>query len=533
MSNKPKELIFEEEAREALRKGVETLTDVVGVTLGPKGRHVGIDASFGAPKITNDGNSIAADVEVKDQYIEMGVSMGKEVASKMKEKCGDGTTSSLLLLGGLVDHGVKNIASGTSPIQLKRGMEIACEAIIAQLEKGKSEIKKDQEIEEIATASASGIEEVGKMIAEAFRQVGKTGVISIEEAKGTESVIELVEGMQFDRGYLSSYFCTNTEKMTCEMESPRFLITDQKITSAQEILPLLQAAAGSAQQLIIIADEIEGDALSTLVVNKLRGTLKICAVKAPGFGDRRKALLQDIATLTGATLISEETGTLLKDADSSFLGGSEKIEITKDTTTIVNGEGKSEAVQERVQQIENEIKNTTSSYDQEKLEERKAKLSGGVAVIRVGAATEPAMKQKKQLFEDSLNSTRAAVEEGVVTGGGIALLRAAKAAEKELKLGKEEQLGAEIAFSACETPFRRLVENSGFEPSVLLAEALAAKDHFGFNVGTGKVEDLFKAGVRDPLKVVRTALQLATSTAGVILLSECLIGEAPEEEESN
>ncbi|NGX26354.1 MAG: 60 kDa chaperonin [Chlamydiae bacterium] len=525
MSNQAKELIFEEEAREYLRKGIKKLTDVVGVTLGPKGRHVGLDASWGAPKITNDGNHIAKDVELKDQYANMGVSIGKEVASKMKEKCGDGTTTSILLLGSLVEHGVKNIAAGASPILIKRGMEKTVDAIVGQLEKSASVVKKDSEIEEIATASASGQEEVGKMIAEAFRQVGKSGVISIEEAKGTETTIEMVEGLEFDRGYASAYFCTNPENMTCVMTKPRILVTDKKISSVQEILPLLQTSATGAQELLIIADDIEGDALSTLVVNRLRGTLKVCAVKAPGFGDRRKALLQDIAILTGATLVSEEMGSTLKDADSSVLGGAEKIIITKDHTTIVGGEGEVKAIQERVKQIEGEMEHTTSSYDKEKLEERKAKLSGGVAVIRVGALTEPALKAKKQTFEDSLNSTRAAIEEGIVVGGGIALIRASKAVEKELKLEKEEKVGMQIVLDACTAPFKQLVAGSGYDSSVYLEEVKNQKEQMGFNVMTGQVEDLFKAGVRDPLKIVKSGLLFASSAAGVVLLSECLIGE--------
>lgn len=530
MSDQGKELIFEEEAREFLRKGIQQLTDVVGVTLGPKGRHVGLDASWGAPKITNDGNSIASDVELKDQYENMGASIGKEVATKMKEKCGDGTTTSLLLLGSLVEHGVKNVASGASPIHVKRGMEKALGAITKELEKGATEIQNNSDIEEIAIASASGSEEVGKMIAEAFDQVGKSGVISIEEAKGTDTTIEMVEGMQFDRGYASPYFVTNSETMICEMEKPRVLITDKKITSIQEILPLLQAAAQAAQEILIIADDIEGDALSTLVVNRLRGTLKVCAVKAPGFGDRRKAMLLDLAILTGAAFISEETGTTLKEADSSSIGGCEKVIITKDTTTIVAGEGDPKAIQDRVKQIEAEIALATSSYDKDKLEERKAKLSGGVAVIRVGAPTEPAMKQKKQVFEDSLNSTRAAIEEGVVVGGGIALLRASLVAKESLKLPHEEAVGASITFDACAAPFKRIVENSGFEPSVYHEKVLGEKPHMGFNVKTEKVEDLYKAGVRDPLKVVKSGLEFAISAAAVVLLSECLIGDAPEDD---
>lgn len=525
MSDKAKELIFEEEAREFLRKGIKELTDVVGVTLGPKGRYVGLDSGYGSPQITNDGNSIVKDIELKNQYANMGASIGKEMATKMKETCGDGTTTSILLLGALVDSGVKNIASGTSPILVKRGMEKAAAAIIAELEKKATAIAQNSDIEEIAIASASGSKEVGKLIAEAFKKVGKEGVISIEEAKGVETTIEMVEGMQFDRGYTSAYFCTNVEKMICEMASPRILITDAKINSVQEILPILQATAAAGQELLIIADDIEGDALSTLVINRLRGKLKVCAVKAPGFGDRRKALLEDLAILTGATVVSEETGTVLKDVSSEMIGSAEKIVITKDKTTIISGSGNVELIKNQIKQIEAETEKTTSSYDKTKLEERKAKLSGGVAVIKVGASTEAELKQKKQLFEDALSSTRSAIEEGVVVGGGIALLRASKCVEKELKLSKDEEVGARITFDACATPFKKLVTNSGYEASVFLEEILSQKDQFGFNVSTGKVEDLFKAGLRDPLKMVKNGLKFAVSAAGVVLLSECLIGE--------
>lgn len=531
MSTQPKELIFEEEAREALRQGIKKLMDVVGVTLGPKGRYVGIDLSWGSPKITNDGNSIIKEIELKDQYANMGVSIGKEVVTKMKEKCGDGSTTSVLLLGSLVEYGVRNIASGTSPILLKRGMEKAAEAVIAELQKKGTAVSKDSEVEDIATASASGDEEIGKMIAEAFRRVGKSGVVSIEEGKGIETSIEIVEGMQFNKGYSSSYFCTNMEKMLCSMMNPRILVTDKKISSIQEILPILQATAAAAQELLIIADDIEGDALSTLVINKLRGTLKVCAVKAPGFGDQRKALLQDIASITGATLVSEDIAMTLKNVESSMLGGAENILITKETTTIVNGEGKPKNIQERIKQIEAESKIATNSYDKEKLEERKAKLSGGVAVIRVGAPTESALKQKKRTFEDSLNSTRAALEEGVVIGGGIALLRAAKTCEKNIDLTKDELLGAKIVFQACAFPFKQLVANSGHDSNVMLEEILGQKESIGFNVKNEKVEDLLKAGIRDPLKIVKNALKFAISGAGIVLLSECLIGNAPEKEE--
>lgn len=524
-----KEFIFEEAARNKLREGIEKLADVVSVTLGPKGRYVGLQSSWGAPKITNDGNSIAKDVELKDQYVNMGISIGKEVASKMKEKCGDGTTSTILLLKALVQNGVKNIASGSSPIEIKRGMEKAVDAILEKLEKLSIPVKGDHEILSIATASASGTEEIGKIIAEAFKKVGKSGVITIEEGKGTETTIESVEGMQFDRGYSSSYFCTNAEKLIVEMNNPSILITDKKISSVQELLPILQATAAAGKELLIIADDIEGDALSTLVVNRIRGTLKVCAVKAPGFGDRRKALLQDIATLTGATLITEDTGTSLKDADGSFLGSAEKIVVTKENTTIINGKGDAKEIQARIKQLDQEISVSTSSYDKEKLEERKAKLIGGVAVIRVGAPTEPAMKQRKQLFEDSLNSTRAAIEEGIVPGGGIALLRASRAVEK-LKLNPEETIGANSVLRACESPFRQIVSNSGFDSSIFLEQVLSEKEMVGFNALSEQIEDLMKCGVMDPLKVVRSSLKFAASAAGIVLLSEALIGNAPEDD---
>lgn len=530
MSGTPRELIFEEEARQKLREGIDKLAEVVGVTLGPKGRNVGLQASWGAPTITNDGNSIVKDIELKDQYANMGVSMGKEVASKMKEKCGDGTTTSIILLKALVQNGIKNISSGSSPIHVKRGMEKAVQAIVEELDKTAIPIKNDNEILSIATASASGNAEIGTLITEAITKVGKAGVITIEEGKGTDTSIEMVEGMQFDRGYTSAYFCTNAEKMVAEMTSPKILITDKKISSIQEILGILQTLATTASELFIIADDIEGDALSTLVVNKLRGTLKVCAVKAPGFGDRRKSLLQDLAVLTGATFISEEAGSYLKDAGVEMLGSAEKIVVSKDKTVLVGGSGSADDIQKRIKQIEAEIKVSTSSYDTEKLEERKAKLSGGVAVIRVGAPTEPEMKQKKQMFEDSLNSTRAAIEEGIVPGGGIALLNASKAAAT-LQLSPEEMIGAHICMKACEAPFKQIVSNTGFDSSVVLQEIQTKSGSVGFNAMTETVEDLVIAGVVDPAKVVKYALTYAASTAGIVLLSEALIGNAPEETE--
>ncbi len=523
-----KELIFEEEAREKLREGIEKLADVVGVTLGPKGRNVGLQASYGAPSITNDGNSIVKDIEFKDQYLNMGASMAKEAAAKMKEKCGDGTTTTILLLNALVQNGLKNISAGASPIGLKRGMDKALEAIHKELDALSIPIKNDQETKNIAIVSASGNEEIGTYISDAIKKAGKGGVITIEEGKTTETSIEIVEGMQFDRGYMSAYFCTNAENLSVEMHDVKILITDKKISSVQEILPLLQGVASTAQELLVIADDIEGDGLSTLVINKLRGTLKVCAVKAPGFGDRRKALLEDIAILTGATVVSEETGMVLKEASVEVLGEAEKIVITKEKTTVIVGKGDPEKIKARVKQLEAESKNSESPYDKEKIDERKAKLSGGVAVIRVGAPTEPEMRQKKQAFEDSLNSTKAALEEGIVPGGGIALLRASRATK--LKLLGDELTGAQIVLKACEAPFRQIILNTGLDGSVILEQVLAGEVNFGFNAQTEKVEDLLVSGVVDPCKVEKNALQLAVSSAGIILLSEVLIGNAPDED---
>ena len=531
MTTEAKEILFEEEARLKLKEGVDKLADIVAVTLGPKGRNVGLQASWGAPSITNDGNSIVKDVELKDQYANMGVSLAKEVAGKMKEKCGDGTTTSILLLRALVQNGVKNISSGASPIHIKRGIDKAVEAIIAYIEKLAIRIESEKEILQIATASASGDLVIGTTIAEAIAKVGKQGVITIEEAKGTETTVELVEGMQFDRGYTSSYFCTNAEAMYAEILQPKILITDKKISSIQEILTILQGVAATGDSLLLIADDIEGDALSTLVINRLRGSLKICAVKAPGFGDRKKALLQDLAVLCGATLITEDVGILLKDATVDMLGKADKVLVTKDKTTIISGHGDPANIKQRIAQIEAESQEATSSYDKEKLEERKAKLSGGVALIRVGAPTEPEMKQKKQVFEDSLNSTRAAIEEGLVLGGGMALLLASRSIGSSLSLSPEETVGTQIVLKACEIPFRQIISNAGLDSSLILEQVLSKKGNFGFNATTEQVEDLLLAGVVDPAKVVKNALIFSSSTAGIILLSEALIGDAPEDEE--
>lgn len=530
MSTTPKEIIFEEEARSLLQQGIKKLADVVAFTLGPKGRNVGLEKSWGAPTITNDGNSIVKDITLKNTYENMGVSLAKEVAQKIKEKCGDGTTSGIVLLRALIDNGIKFISSGASPIGVKRGMEKAVEAVVNQVEKSAIKVKSNKEILSIATASASGNQEIGALIAEAQEKVGQSGVVTIEEAKGTETTIEVVEGMQFDRGYISPYFCTNLDRMTAELTNAQILVVDRKINNVHEILPVLQATASSGRELLIIAEDIEGDALSTLVVNKLRGTLKVTAVKSPGFGDRRKAMLQDIAVLTNATVISEETGNSLKEISAAALGSAEKVTVTKEHTTIVNGGGSQEQIQSRIKQIDNEIVACKNSWDKEKLEERKAKLSGGVAVIRVGAATEPEMKQRKQVFEDSLNSTRAAIEEGIVPGGGIALLRAASAI-LTLNLTGDELLGAKCVIAACEAPLKQIVSNVGFDGAVIVEEVRKAKEQFGFNAINEKIEDLMAVGVMDPAKVVKNCLIYAASVAGIILISEALIADAPEEEQ--
>ncbi len=529
MATTPKEIIFDEEARQKLLSGIKKLADVVAFTLGPKGRNVGLEKSWGAPTITNDGSSIVKDVELSDVFENMGVSIAKEVVQKIKEKCGDGTTTGTLLLRALVENGTRYISSGASPIGLKRGMEKALEAILKSIEQMAIPVKGEKDIFNVAKVSASGNEEIGKTISEAIEKVGKKGVITIEEAKGTDTQIEIVEGMQFDSGYLSSYFCTNAEKMTVEQHKPLILLVDKKISSIHEILPILQQVASSGKELLIVSEDLDGDALTTLVVNKLRGTLKVAAVKAPGFGDKRKAMMQDIAVLTGATLIAEDAGISLKEVDASFLGSADKVQITKDHTTIINGSGDKKKIEERLKQIEGEMKISTSTYDKEKLEERRAKLSGGVAVIRVGAATEPELKNKKQAFEDSLNSTKAAIEEGIVPGGGVALLRASKAVSS-LKLEGDEQLGAKLFSVACEAPLRQIATNAGCDGSVILGEVLKGSNSTGFNALTEQVEDLLKAGVIDPAKVIKNVLIFATSAAGIVLISEALIADAKEEE---
>ncbi len=522
-----KDIVFDQDARVFLRDGIDQLAEVVAITLGPRGRNVGLQASWGSPTISSDGYTISKDLELKNPFLNMGVAMGKEVAAKIKEKSGDGTTTGILLLRALVQAGVKNIASGANPIAIKRGMDKALETVLKEIDLMSFAVQNSQETRNIAAVSASGHQEIGEVIAQCFDKVGKTGVIAIEEGKGTETVVELVEGMLLDRGYLSPYFCTNGEKLTVEMTNCAVLITDKKISSAQEILSLLQQTAASGQELLIIADDIDGDALSTLVVNKLRGTLKVAAIKSPGYGDRRKELLEDLAILTGAEVVSEEKGYMLRDAGVEMLGRADQITITKDKTTIVGGKGNLEKIQSRVAQIEAQSAEATSIYDKEKLDERKAKLKGGVAVIRVGAPTESEMKKKKQMYEDSLSSTRAALEEGIVPGGGVALLRAGRTTA-DLNLSKEEKVGAKILLQACEGPIRQIIANAGFDPSTTLEEVLRSGKTFGFNALSNTVEDLIAAGVIDPVKVVKNSLRHAVSMAGVVLLSEALIADAKE-----
>lgn len=524
MSDKAKQVLFDEEARLRLKQGIDQLADAVAVTLGPKGRNVGIDASFGSPTITSDGYSIAKEIELKDPFANMGASMGREVASKIKERAGDGTTTGLLLLRALVKEGVKNISAGANPIAIKRGMDLALAALLKEIDALSIKVKSPKETEHIATVSASGDKEIGSILSSCFAKVGTSGVVSIEDGKGTTTSTLTVEGMQIDRGYASSYFCTDTTKMIAEMDHPSILITDKKISSVHEILPILQHISMTGQELFIIADDIDGDALSTLIVNKLKGILKVSAIKAPAFGDRRKEILEDIAILTGAQVLSEEKGLLLKEANSDFLGKADRIVIGKEKTTLIGGKGNPKAIRSRVAEIDLALTKTTSSYEKEKLLERKAKLTTGVVLIQVGAATESEAKKKKQLFEDSLNATKAALEEGIVVGGGVTLLRA-RGALSHLKSTEEEKVGIELLRRACEAPFKQIVMNSGFDPAIALEESLRKGVSFGFNAETEKVEDLLKAGVIDPARVAKESLTLAVSMAGMVLLSESLIAE--------
>ena len=525
-----KQLVFDENARHALLKGIEKLSRAVTATLGPKGRNVVLDKKFGSPTVTKDGVTVAKEIELEDPYENMGAQMVREVASKTSDTAGDGTTTATVLAESIYREGLKNVTAGASPISLQRGIQKAVDAAVDQLAKISKKVKDKEEIKQVATVSANWDNTIGEIIADAMDKVGKDGTITVEEAKSIETTLDVVEGMQFDKGYLSPYFVTNAEDMEAKLDDAYILNYEKKISSLKDILPVLEKVAKVGKPLLIIAEDVEGEALATLVVNKLRGTLNICAVKAPGFGDRRKAMLEDLAVLTGGKCITEDLGIKLESITLEDLGRAKSIVIDKENTTIVEGYGKSSEIQGRVNQIRRQIEETTSDYDREKLQERLAKLAGGVAVINVGAATETEMKEKKARVEDALHATRAAVEEGIVPGGGVALLRCIPALEA-LKLDDaEEKIGVEIVKRALESPLRALASNAGAEGSIIVQEVKRRKGNEGYNVTTGQYEDLVKAGVVDPKKVTRTALQNAASIAGLLLTTECLITEVPEKE---
>ena len=524
-----KQIFFDIEARNKMKKGVDTLANAVKVTLGPKGRNVVIEKKFGAPSVTKDGVTVAKEIELEDAIENMGAQMVKEVASKTADIAGDGTTTATVLAQAIIGEGLKNVAAGANPMDLKRGIDKAVAKIVESLKEQSQTVGNDnKKIEQVAAISANNDSEIGKLIAQAFTKVGKEGVITVEEAKGTETTVDVVEGMQFDRGYISAYFVTNTEKMEVELQNPCILIFDKKISGLKDILPLLEKIVQSSASLLIIAEDLEGEALSTLVVNKLRGQLKVAAVKAPGFGDRRKEMLQDIAVLTGGIVISEEQGTTLESADLTSLGRAASVTINKDNTTIVNGKGKKTDIQARVAQIKSQLATTTSDYDKEKLQERLAKLAGGVAVLYVGAATEVEMKEKKDRVDDALHATRAAVEEGIVPGGGVAYIRATASLEKLKGANEDETTGIAIVKRAIEEPIRQIVTNSGIEGSIVVKTIKDGKGDFGFNARTEVFEPLFKAGVIDPTKVTRIALENAASIAGMLLTTECVVADKPE-----
>ena len=525
-----KNIIFNTEAREQLRQGVNALADAVKVTLGPKGRNVIIDKKFGAPHITKDGVSVAKEVELEDAVQNMGAQLVKEVASKTNDQAGDGTTTATVLAQAIVNTGIKNVTAGANPMDLKRGIDKAVAAVVADLKARSREIGEGKEkVEQVATISANNDKFIGQMIAEAMNKVKKEGVITIEEAKGLDTTVKVVEGMQFDRGYLSPYFVTNTEKMEATYENPFILIYDKKISNLKELLPILEKTVQTGRGLLIISEDIEGEALATLVVNRLRGSLKIVAVKAPGFGDRRKEMLEDIAILTGGTVISEEKGYKLEDTDLSMLGTAQKITVDKDNTTIVSGAGEKAAIEARVNQIRSQIEKTTSDYDKEKLQERLAKLAGGVAVIYVGAASEVEMKEKKDRFDDALHATRAALEEGIIPGGGVAFIRAISALDNLKGENEDEQTGIQIVRRALEEPLRQIVENAGMEGSVVVNKVKEMSGDNGFNARTEVYEDLHAEGVIDPTKVARVAIENAASIASMILTTECVLSEIKEE----
>lgn len=526
-----KELQFSEEARKSILNGVNVLANAVKVTLGPKGRNVVIDKSFGAPLITKDGVTVAKEIELENKFENMGAQMVKEVASKTNEDAGDGTTTATVLAQALFREGSKIVSAGHNPMEIKRGMDKAVEAVIAELKKNAKPVKDSKEIAQVGTISANNDVEIGDMIAQAMDKVGKEGVITIEESKTAQTELEVVEGMQFDRGYLSPYFITNPERMETELDNPAVLLYDKKISSMKDLIGVLEGVAKQGRPLLIIAEDIDGEALATLVVNKLRGTLNVCAVKAPGFGDRRKAMLDDLATLTGGTVISEDTGRKLEQATLEDLGSAKRIVVDKDNTTVIDGSGVKKDIEARCKQIRAQIEETSSDYDKEKLKERLAKLSGGVAVIHVGAPSEIEMKEKKARVEDALNATRAAVEEGIVSGGGSALLRAARIIET-LDLKSEQAVGAKIVWQACQAPIKQIAFNAGLDGAIVLDRVINGKgDNWGFNAYTEEYEDLLKAGVIDPVKVVRSALQNASSVASLMLTTETMIADKPKKDD--
>ncbi|CCY37165.1 60 kDa chaperonin [Alistipes sp. CAG:831] len=524
-----KEIKFNMEARSLMKEGVDALANAVKVTLGPKGRNVVIDKKFGAPQVTKDGVTVAKEVELEDRFQNMGAQMVREVASKTNDQAGDGTTTATVLAQEIISVGLKNVTAGANPMDLKRGIDKAVETVVADLKKQTQEVGEDMaKVEQIATTSANNDAFIGKLIAEAMGKVKKEGVVTVEEAKGTQTEVKVVEGMQFDRGYISPYFMTNPDKMEAVLENPKILITDKKISSMKDLLPILEPIARNSESLLIIAEDVDGEALTTLVVNRLRGTLKVAAVKAPGFGDRRKEMLQDIATLTGAQVVSEERGFTLENTTPDMLGKADKVTIDKENTTIVNGKGDKEAIADRVAQIRKQIEKTTSDYDREKLQERLAKLAGGVAVLYVGAASEVEMKEKKDRVEDALNATRAAVEEGIIPGGGVAFIRAIEALKGLKGENEDEQTGINIVAKAIEAPLRTIAENAGVEGSVVAQKVREGKGDFGYNARADRYENLLAAGVIDPTKVTRVALQNAASVAGMFLTTECVIADKPE-----
>ncbi len=527
-----KDIRFADEARHQMVEGVNILANAVKVTLGPKGRNVVLEKSFGAPTVTKDGVSVAKEIELKDKFQNMGAQMVKEVASKTSDVAGDGTTTATVLAQAIVREGLKAVAAGMNPMDLKRGLDKAVNAAVEELKGLSKPCDDDKSIAQVGSISANSDTAIGDIIAEAMSKVGKEGVITVEEGSGLENELEVVEGMQFDRGYLSPYFINNQQNMSVELENPYILLHDKKISNVRDLLPVLEAVAKAGKPLLIIAEDVEGEALATLVVNNLRGIVKVCAVKAPGFGDRRKAMLQDIAILTGGTVVSEEVGLSLEKATLGELGTAKKVQITKENTTIIDGAGKPEDIKARVEQIRAQIEEATSDYDREKLQERVAKLAGGVAVIKVGAATEVEMKEKKARVEDALHATRAAVEEGIVPGGGVALVRAIPAVEKVKGDNEDQDVGIQIAVRAMQEPLRQIVSNAGEEPSVVLNKVREGKGNFGYNAATGEYGDMVEMGILDPTKVTRSALQNATSVAGLLLTTECMVAEAPKDEKA-